>query len=93
MSEDRDLRRQVALFQFRLIAPLVHLPTDSDELAAVLRIVSAREHEIPAARRIQVRSRTGCGWRTRASTACCGRMCCWARAGPGGAESAPPAAL
>ena len=50
MPEDRDLRRQVALFQFRLIAPLVHLPTVSDELAAVLRIVSAREHEIPATR-------------------------------------------
>ncbi len=53
-DEDKDLRREVALFRFRLIGPLVHLPAGSDELAAGLRAIAAREHESPASRRRRV---------------------------------------
>ena len=35
----------------RLIGPLLHLPAGSDELAATLRAIPAREHEIPGSRR------------------------------------------
>lgn len=90
-DEDRDLRRLVALFHFRLLAPLVRLPAGSDELAVELWAISAREHELPAKRRIRVGSRTECGRRSRASTVCCGRPGCWA--GPGGAGSVQLPAL
>lgn len=53
-DEDHDLRREVALFRFRLIGSLVHLPAGSDELAAGLRAIAAREHEIPGSRRRSV---------------------------------------
>ena len=61
-DEDADLRREVALFRFRLIAPLVHLPAGSDELAAGLRAIAAREHEIPSSRRRRVARATLRGW-------------------------------
>ncbi len=53
-AEDHDLRREVALFRFRLIGPLVHLPAGSGELAAGLRAIAASEHEIPGSRRRSV---------------------------------------
>ena len=61
-DEDFDLRREVALFRFRLIAPLVHLPAGSDELAAELRAIANREHEIPGSRRRRVARSTLRGW-------------------------------
>ena len=53
-DEDHDLRREVALFRFGLLGPLVHLPAGSEELAAGLRAIAAREHEIPGSRRRRV---------------------------------------
>ena len=53
-DENHDLRREVALFRFRLIGPLVHLPAGSQELAAGLRAIAASEHEIPGSRRPSV---------------------------------------
>ena len=61
-DEDFDLRREVALFRFRLSAPLVHLPAGSDELAAELRASAAREHEIPGSRRRRVARSTLREW-------------------------------
>ena len=53
-DENHDLRREVALFRFRLLGPLVHLPAGSDELAAGLRQLAASEHEIPGSSRRRV---------------------------------------
>ena len=61
-DEDNDLRSEVALFRFRLIGALLHLPPGSDELAAGLRKLAASEHEIPGRRRRRVARSTLCAW-------------------------------
>ncbi len=62
-DEDNDLRSEVALFRFRLIGALLHLPPGSDELAAGLRKLAASEHEIPGRRRRVARSTLCAGLR------------------------------
>ena len=60
-----DLRREAALFRFRLIAPLLHLPEGSEERRRQLRQIAEREHEIPGSRRRRVARSTVCGWLRR----------------------------
>ena len=64
-TTDPDPRREVALFRFALIGPLLHLEDGSEERRQQLRRIVEREHEIPGSRRRRVARSTLCDWLRR----------------------------
>lgn len=64
-ATDPDQRREVALFRFGLIGPLLHLPEGSQQRRELVRQIVEREHEIPGSRRRRVARSTLCDWLRR----------------------------
>ena len=60
-ATDPDPRREVALFRYGLIGPLVHPPERSQRLRQIVE----REHEIPGSRRRRVARSTLLDWLRR----------------------------
>ncbi len=59
---DEDLRQQVALFRYGLIADLVHLPRGYRRLGARLELKAARTYAIPGTRRDRIAAETIRKW-------------------------------
>jgi len=61
-ASDRDLRHEVALFRYGLIADLVHLPPGTKGLYRQLEAKAAREYRIPGTSRTRVAAETLRDW-------------------------------
>ena len=62
---DDDLRRQIALFRYGVIADLVHLPRGYRRLGARLKEKAALTYAIPGTQRERIAANTIRGWLTR----------------------------
>ena len=62
---DDDLRRQIALFRYGVIADLVHLPRGYRRIAARLKEKAALTYAIPGTQRARIAANTIRGWLTR----------------------------
>ena len=59
---ENDLRRQVALFRYGVIAELLSLPAGSAERRAAMRAKAERAYVIPGSRRTRVACETMRDW-------------------------------
>ena len=58
LPPEEQKRTEIALFRYRLIAPLIDQPLARGELAAHLRAVAAQHHQIPYSKRTTVNADT-----------------------------------
>ena len=61
-DDEQCLRREIALFRFRLVGDLPHLPAGSEALKALLQQRAEAEHRIPGSRRRSVAASTLRHW-------------------------------
>ena len=58
-DDEQCLRREIALFRFRLVGDLPHFPAGSEALKALLQQRAEAEHRIPGSRRRSVNALLG----------------------------------
>ena len=63
-ESDDDLRQEIALFRYGVIADLVHLPVGTPGTGAMLRAKAERSYAIPGTDRTRVAAETMRGWIT-----------------------------
>ena len=59
---DDPLRREIALFRYRIIADLLLLPSGSDGIGAMMQAKAEQEHTIPGTQRTRVAAETIRDW-------------------------------